>query len=163
MWSEETIRVRWSPDIDAYRKDYRDKKPRWKEDSEALHQEEMKLRNDRYELEQRLRRVRSTQRAATRRAASQSKTTQATQKEKMLVLGALNNPEYEWRTIPGIAEETGLDSETVANALSGFKAGVVRSSRFTRDGRALYTTRSRYEEATPFWRKVLGAVKNEID
>jgi hypothetical protein len=80
-----------------------------------------------------------------------------------LVLKALGNPKFKWRTIPGVVEETGLDPETVANALSEFNGVVVKSSRYTTDGRALYTTRSRYEEFTPLWRKILGAVKNQID
>lgn len=156
MWPDETIDHRLPPDVDAYRrKDYGVKKPKWKEDSETLRREDLKRRS---ELEQRMRRV---ERA--RRATERSTEVRADQKAKTLVLGALNNSKYEWRTILGIAEETGLDPEIVVKALSEFKSGVVRSSRFTRDGRALYTTRSRHEEFAPFWRKVLGAIKNQID
>jgi hypothetical protein len=96
-------------------------------------------------------------------AGSTEQASRTTQKEKRLVLEALNNPGFEWRTIPGIVEETGLDRATVAKALSEFNGEVVKSSRFTADGRALYTTRKRYRESEPHWRKFLGAIKNRVD
>jgi hypothetical protein len=83
--------------------------------------------------------------------------------EQELVQKALEKSEFEWRTIPGIAKETGLDPETVARVLSQLKSQVVKSSKFTKDGRQLYTTRSRYRESASPWRQLLGAIKNRVD
>jgi hypothetical protein len=83
--------------------------------------------------------------------------------ERELVHRALENPKFEWRTASGIANETGLEPETVAGALSQLKSQVVKSSRFTTDGQALYTTRSRYREFASIWRQLLGAIKNRVD
>ena len=68
MWPDKTIESRWSPNIDAYRRDYLDKKPVWKEDSETLRREEMERRN--VEFEQYVKRVR---RSAVQQAAAKSK------------------------------------------------------------------------------------------
>jgi hypothetical protein len=83
--------------------------------------------------------------------------------ERDLVFEALNNLHYKWRTIRGISEETGLDRKTVADVLSQHKQELVRSSRFTTDGRSLYTTRSRFREFASFWTRLLGAIKNQVD
>ena len=80
-----------------------------------------------------------------------------------LVLKALNNPKYKWRTVPGIAEETSLDPETVTRALEKSRDQVVRSSRYTSDGRELYTARVRFREFASPWTKIRGALKNRVD
>lgn len=79
------------------------------------------------------------------------------------VFEALNNPRFEWRTIPGIAQETGLDSETIEKVLSESKNQVVRSSRVTKDGCELFTTRLHFREFASPWTRLIGALKNRVD
>ncbi len=80
-----------------------------------------------------------------------------------LVLEALSNPEFEWRTIPGISQETELDNKVIEKVLSESRDQIVRSSRITKDGRERFTTRSRFQEFTSPWTRLLGALKNRAD
>lgn len=67
-----------------------------------------------------------------------------TNDDSAVVIKALNNPDFEWRTVDGIVRETGLTSETVQQILDDTAGQVVRSAQSDDKGRALYTTRDRY-------------------
>lgn len=171
--------------IESYRrKDLRYERVKWKESFETPWQKELRRRQ---ELEQSMRRAQHAHQANARlarsrtirdgkalvrealkaqsawQAAARSIRSRTIRDEKALILEALNNKKFEWRTVPGIAEETGIAPERVETLLKAPGDDIVRSSRFTTDGRSLYATRSRYEEFTPTWRKILGVVKNEVD
>jgi hypothetical protein len=88
---------------------------------------------------------------------------EAVQNKQDLVLDALNNPEFEWRTVPGITKETGLDSETVVKVLDQLGFQVVKSSRRTRDAQELFTTRACFRASASPLTKMLGALRNRAD
>jgi hypothetical protein len=76
------------------------------------------------------------------------------------VLGALANPNYKWRTIGGVAKETGLDTKVVLNVLSTKADQIVKSSVQSLEGSDLYTTRDHLRMKASLGEKILGAIKN---
>jgi hypothetical protein len=79
------------------------------------------------------------------------------------VKSALESPSYNWRTIDGIAEETGLEPETIGDLLLRDLSGVVIKSRVPDEkGRVLYTTREHYKEKQPTWNRILSAVSGVV-
>lgn len=78
------------------------------------------------------------------------------------VLKALASPKFRWRTVAGVAQETGLEQEIVQRAISEVDDRVVRSSVKSADGRDLYTTRENFRESASLSEKLLGAMKNRI-
>ncbi len=56
---------------------------------------------------------------------------------------ALENPQWDFRTIDGIARETGLDAVTIQEQLNKHGADVRCTSSWARPSRLLYTTNSR--------------------
>ena len=78
------------------------------------------------------------------------------------VINALENPNYKWRTIPGIERETGIDQQTIASII-GISDKVVKSSRQSIDGQELFTTRSRFNAIASSGEKLIGAIKNRLD
>jgi len=60
------------------------------------------------------------------------------------VLTALENPEYNWRTVEGVSNETGLGQDEVAHILSSLSDQIVQSSVPNKKGQALFTTRRKY-------------------
>jgi hypothetical protein len=57
------------------------------------------------------------------------------------VVRALEDPRYEWRTVEGLAEETGLPTDNLRKIVEDLNGEIVRSSIPDESGRALYTTR----------------------
>lgn len=78
------------------------------------------------------------------------------------VLAALENPRYQWRTIGGVAKETGVGVEKVLDILTGSDV-VVRSSVPSKSGDALFTTRARFRDSASFAQKLRGAFTNRLD
>lgn len=81
------------------------------------------------------------------------------------VVRALENPKYNWRTIDGIAQETGIEPYQVANILRFLpSAGIdlVQSSVPDKQGRALYTTRPHYIKSQNFANRLLSAFSDRI-
>ena len=85
------------------------------------------------------------------------------QRERELAFEALENPAFEWRTISGISEETGLAPEAVARVLAKYSDEIVRSRKVTKDSRALYTTRERFRDVASPWSVIRGALRNRAD
>ena len=79
------------------------------------------------------------------------------------VVAALENPKYKWRTIRGIAKETGLAADAVVDVLTGAADNVVRSSVPSKDGDALFTTRARFRQSASVAQKLRGAFTNRLD
>jgi hypothetical protein len=82
--------------------------------------------------------------------------------ERQRVLKALENPDYEWRTVDGIVGETGLSPEKVQLILSQSSDDVVRSSQADSKGRPLFTTRHRYYGHVGFGNRVLSVLTDRI-
>ena len=69
--------------------------------------------------------------------------------EAALVIKALEDPNWDWRTVEGVAESTGLSEERVQEVLES-SAAVIRSSVPDERGRPLYTTRKHYKNRRSF-------------
>ena len=76
------------------------------------------------------------------------------------VLTALAKPGFKWRTVVGVANETGLAQELVMRALAEAADRIVKSSVPSTDGQELYTTREHFRESASPGEKLLGAIKN---
>ncbi len=81
---------------------------------------------------------------------------------KNLILGAFEGSEYKWRTARGIAKESGLSIQEVNKFLENSPA-ILRSKKPNKQGKPLFTTRDRYRKSTPLTRRLLAALKNEVE
>jgi hypothetical protein len=86
-----------------------------------------------------------------------------TEQELDTVIAAFENPEYKWRTVRGVARESGLTPETILEIISRRKDIIVRSSIPSADGEDLYTTRDHYREFASSGQKILGGITNRIE
>lgn len=71
---------------------------------------------------------------------------------KKAVINALENPQYKWRTIHGIAEEVGFEETEILGLIKSLaEEGVlVRASTPDKSGRELFTTREHYRMTESF-------------
>jgi hypothetical protein len=76
---------------------------------------------------------------------------------------ALNSDRYDWRSVDGIAEETGLDKLAVSTILEKqFGETVVRSVDKNQPERFLYATRERYNKIRGPWNRLLSVITNQV-
>ena len=73
-----------------------------------------------------------------------------TKVNKSLVLRALEDPEWDWRTVQGVVRDTGLTEELITAILEASPDEVIRSRVPDARGRALYTTRRHYTSRRGF-------------
>lgn len=79
--------------------------------------------------------------------------------ERRKIIEALEDDRYLWRTIDGIARDTGLPEATIEDALlQDDLVDAVAASYSDAKGRTLYTTRRHYQRKRPFGWRVLGAI-----
>jgi hypothetical protein len=78
------------------------------------------------------------------------------------ILGALEDPRYEWRTVDGAAEETGTQAAQVREILKDLKEEIVRSSIPDESGRELYTTRRHYRQTHGLGSRILNALSDKV-
>jgi hypothetical protein len=75
----------------------------------------------------------------------------------------LNSDRYDWRSVDGLAEETGLNKLAVSTILESELGGaVVRSVDANQPGRFLYATRERYNKVRGPWNRVLSVITNQV-
>jgi len=86
-----------------------------------------------------------------------------TEQQVALVLQALENQKFKWRTVEGVATETGLSVELVSEIISSNKDKIARSSIPTTDDKALYTTIEHFRKKASISEKIIGAFKNRLD
>ena len=79
-----------------------------------------------------------------------------------LVIRALEDPRYEWRTVEGIAEQTGIPSLKVLKILKSLKEDVLRSSIPDESGRDLFTTRKHYRQTHGIGARILSALSDRV-
>ncbi|MHC4624429.1 MAG: hypothetical protein ACYS4W_11070 [Planctomycetota bacterium] len=79
-----------------------------------------------------------------------------------LVLKALENPNYKWRSILGICKETGLSQNIVEKVIAQRRQQIIRARSGRRPGRIYYTTRKHFREKGSPLEKMLGAIRNRI-
>lgn len=75
---------------------------------------------------------------------------------------ALENPNFKWRTVDGIAKETGFPSPTVVSSLSHHSDLVIRSTIPSTTGLDLFTTRDHYHEKSTLWERFESVVTNKV-
>lgn len=75
---------------------------------------------------------------------------------------ALENPNYNWRTIQGVSKDTGIALERVGAYLLGDPDGVARSSALSKDGESLFTTMEHFQKRTSSVNKISSAFKNRL-
>jgi hypothetical protein len=78
------------------------------------------------------------------------------------VLEALENPNYQWRTLGGLAEETGLPPDEITQILEGALADQVVTTLDMHPPRWLYTTRRHYRNKQPLWNRILTVLSDRI-
>jgi hypothetical protein len=79
------------------------------------------------------------------------------------VLSALENPKFRWRTIGGIAKETGIDAADVgATIAKEVGNNVVLAPAPSQEGEKLFSTRNRFLETASLGEKLIGAFKNRV-
>jgi predicted transcriptional regulator len=80
------------------------------------------------------------------------------------VVNALENPKYNWRTIDGISQETGIDPSQVAMILKALPniVDVVQSSVPDKLGRPLFTTRNHYDKSQNILNRILSTFSDRI-
>ena len=77
---------------------------------------------------------------------------------------ALSNPRFKWRTIRGVAAETKLDPVKIIGIIDNLaNTEVVRSSRLSKNGDELFTTREHLADKASPLEKVFGALKYRAD
>jgi hypothetical protein len=76
------------------------------------------------------------------------------------VIAALENPQFDWRTVRGIARETGISEDQVEDALSKITDIIVRSS--DESGRSIFTTRRHYDKRQSLGRRLLSAIADTV-
>jgi hypothetical protein len=78
------------------------------------------------------------------------------------IIEALEDDRYDWRTIDGISEQTGVAAADVRELLNSLDEVVVRSSIPDESGRALYTTRQHYRQTHSIGARFLDAVAGKL-
>jgi len=80
--------------------------------------------------------------------------------EAAIIRAAIESSEYKWRTVRGLAHETGLPEETVLSKLNGYPEVFLRSTVQAEDGRDLYSTRKHYRRKTSFISKLVDGISS---
>lgn len=78
------------------------------------------------------------------------------------VIAALEDPRFLWRTLDGLARQTGLAREEVLAVLERRPDRVLRARATTADGAALYTTREHYLRHASAGQKLAAALRNRL-
>lgn len=73
---------------------------------------------------------------------------------------ALECKRFRWRTVKGLAQETGIDESVIQGELSAHGSLIIKSSKTTNKGEELFTTRAHYRATTSPWKKILSSIKN---
>jgi hypothetical protein len=78
------------------------------------------------------------------------------------VVRALENPKYNWRTVDGISQETGIDPHQIALILK-FLPNKIELVRTTdKSGRQLFTTRRHYNRTQNVLNRILSTFSDRI-
>ena len=75
------------------------------------------------------------------------------------VVSALENPKWDWRTIGGISEETGIEPTQVSSILKTLP-NVVQTT--DKSGRPLFSTRNHYDKRQNIANRILSAFSDRI-
>ena len=75
-----------------------------------------------------------------------------------LVIKALENPNYQWRTVDGLSKETGLPREKIVEVVSALPGQVIRAADLDEKGRPLFTTRRHYRRSSSTSSRILSVL-----
>ncbi len=78
-----------------------------------------------------------------------------------LILIALENHKYKWRTIEGISKETGLEPKTIKNELQNHDELIIQSSIQSINGEDLYTSRAHYRKKSSVIERITSSIINK--
>ncbi|SES91160.1 hypothetical protein SAMN04488587_1529 [Methanococcoides vulcani] len=80
------------------------------------------------------------------------------------VIASLNEPEYDWRTVSGIARENSLNKDVVEHAIFKLqmKGVVVESSNLDDNGHEIFTTKKKYMRKGNFANRILTALSDKV-
>ena len=76
------------------------------------------------------------------------------QQTETLIVNALGDTKWEYRTVEGITAETGLDQTVAGNFLESRKDIVWKSAIPDKQGRDLFTLNNRHSQSKEFWRNL---------
>jgi hypothetical protein len=77
------------------------------------------------------------------------------------MIAAIDQSNFRWRTIRGIAADAGVGYPQAASILAKSDK-FVKARKPTKSGEALYTTTSKYKKETPLFGRIFGAAANTI-
>jgi len=77
------------------------------------------------------------------------------------ILAALEVQGYEWRTINGVAADTGLEADEVRHALTNLPA-IVEAPMGSSAGERLFAKRERASASASLTQKAIGAVRSRL-
>lgn len=78
------------------------------------------------------------------------------------VIEALNDSNYKFRTISGVARTTNLQKNEVNRIISERQDEIVQLSRKNQKGEKLYTTRTHYNQVASIKEKLIGVFLNGV-
>ena len=87
---------------------------------------------------------------------------QVSNNDRQQIIEALEDTRYDWRTVEGLSDQTGIPVQTVRDILEGLQQDVVRSSIPDELGRSLYTTRRHYRQTQSLGTQILSALSDRI-
>ena len=79
---------------------------------------------------------------------------------RALIQQAIEQSRHTWRTVEGLANETGIPQEAVLETLESLANQFMRARRPDKRGRALYTTRRKYQGTTNFVQRYLDVLNS---
>ena len=77
-------------------------------------------------------------------------------------MDALEDNRYEWRTLEGVSEQTGIPIPKILETIEGLQDIIIRSSVPDPSGRDLYTTRKHFKETQGILTRILSAVSDKV-
>jgi len=77
-----------------------------------------------------------------------------------IVVDALENPNYKWRTIAGVAKDAGVEPFVVYRVIEKLGAQVVKSSVASTSGDELFTTRRHLRQKESFFSRFGAILRN---
>lgn len=89
-------------------------------------------------------------------------TSQANGSIRDQIIRALEDDRYEWRTVDGVSEQTGVPVVEVQDLLESLSQVIVRSSIPDETGRSLYTTRKHYRDTHGLGSRFLAALSDKV-
>lgn len=83
-------------------------------------------------------------------------------KTEQLILDALSDSRYKWRTPQGIAKQVGIPEQEVLQVIADHSDSIVQSSVSSTEGAQLFTTREHFHQTSSAIEKIVGAFKGRI-